>query len=263
MEPPLLPVPDRVQRCPSMQIKRTTRWLAGMAPAALACGTGVGRWLAPEGGVRGLMTRRRREQGQGPTFRMLQDTAPGIHKPFGHGSANVRPEPQCPWPLHDKCQALEGMQEHSGVPHSCVSDGGPLRPKNGPTRFSQWQISFVPTVVTLVWRGGGSLGGAPPLLVWCTAVGILPCSPALRPAPSRGPCRRSPSHYCTEMPFGFLESPAATVPRPVLRPALLPTLLPRDNRGSGWWNCPPVPHGTPHCVCLGCNHLYNVLQLSR
>ena len=31
--------------------------------------------------------------------------------------------------------------------------------KNGPTRFSQRQILFVPTMVTLVWRGPRGGGG--------------------------------------------------------------------------------------------------------
>ena len=39
--------------------------------------------------------------------------------------------------------------------------------KNGPTRFSLFQITFFPTVVTLIWRGGGFPGGGyPPLLLY-------------------------------------------------------------------------------------------------
>ena len=54
-----------------------------------------------------------------------------------------------------------------------IQGGGGLRPKNlcaknGSTTFSQWEISFFSTVVTLVRRG------VAPLLLRCTAILILP-----------------------------------------------------------------------------------------
>ena len=45
--------------------------------------------------------------------------------------------------------------------------------KNGPTRVSPLQTALLPTMVTLVWGGGGVRGGYPPLLRWCTAILIL------------------------------------------------------------------------------------------
>ena len=37
--------------------------------------------------------------------------------------------------------------------------------KNGPSKFSHWEISLLATMVTLVWAGGGSVqgGASPPL----------------------------------------------------------------------------------------------------
>ena len=44
--------------------------------------------------------------------------------------------------------------------------------KNCLTRFSQWYVSFFPAMVTLVRKRGEGLH--PPLLLWCTAILMLP-----------------------------------------------------------------------------------------
>ena len=57
--------------------------------------------------------------------------------------------------------------------------------KKGLTTFSQ--ISFFPTMVTLVWRGGGGGRGwglPPPLVLQCTAILILPWGGGVGPTPA-------------------------------------------------------------------------------
>ena len=71
-----------------------------------------------------------------------------------------------PIPLHCDPQYLRRRLTHCRIPRDVLEErkgeGGVLGPKslcikNGPIRFSQWQISFFPTMVTLVWREGGGV----------------------------------------------------------------------------------------------------------
>ena len=64
---------------------------------------------------------------------------------------------------HGGLNPTENRSQGEGVPQGCIrrEGGGGLGPKsvgtkNGPTGFSQRQLSFSPTMVPLVWGGGGA-----------------------------------------------------------------------------------------------------------
>ena len=81
--------------------------------------------------------------------------------------------PAAPQPVDGRRRGRDVSEGREVPPQKDVLEreeagGGGLRPntlctKNGPTRCSRLQISFFPTLITLVWRGGGEVqGGTPP-----------------------------------------------------------------------------------------------------
>ena len=102
--------------------------------------------------------------------------------------------------------------------------------------FPHWKFPFFPSVVTLVWRGGI------PLLLWCTAILILPCPPHPRPLTARAPGCTARAQNPRPIAQGAHCMPRGTVPGNccALIPALGDLTARRGGGGWGWqWNMGP------------------------
>ena len=96
----------------------------------------------------------------------------------------VQDRPAVPLPVRGSVPktslSTRGRGTHAGrgTSREVLEEGGrgggqKLCTQNGPIRFSQRQVSFTPTMVTLVLGRRGS-SPPPPILLWCTAIVILP-----------------------------------------------------------------------------------------